>query len=100
MTMYPVCTPVPQYPRCEKAARNIGLLRVAMFVVCPFAFALLLSVILHSCVDRQRRRWYAAKQAAKARDDAALIAMRADPNASVQEENKAAEAIQARIRGE
>jgi hypothetical protein len=95
MTMYPVCTDMPHTPRCEKSARNLGLLRVAMFVVGPLVMSLALSILLHAFVDRQRRKWYMQKQAARAKLQAAEIAAQSDPN----EETNAAAAIQARIRG-
>ena len=49
------------------ADRNLGLLRVALFVVGPFMVALLIAIILHTAVERQRARWqkYKAQMAAQ-----------------------------------
>jgi len=53
VTLYPVCSGMPPTPRCEKADRNIGLLRVAIFFVGPLLVALFLSIFLHVFVERQ-----------------------------------------------
>lgn len=95
MTLYPVCGLAPPEPRCEKSARNLGIIRMMMFVLLPLLLAFALSILLHAAVDRQRRKWYIEKQAARARQVAAELAAAADPN----EENNAAASIQARIRG-
>ena len=48
VTLYPVCASVPPTPRCEKADRNLGLLRVTIFVIGPLLLALIFSIFLHS----------------------------------------------------
>ena len=55
--MYPLACGSP----CA-ADRNLGLLRVALFVVGPFLVALLLAIILHTAVERQRQRWQKYKR--------------------------------------
>ena len=52
ITMYPVCYHLPPHPRCEKPARNIGVLKCAIFVAGPFILAMLISVTVHWSVDR------------------------------------------------
>jgi hypothetical protein len=48
---------MPAVPRCEKSDRNIGLVRVTLFVVLPLMLGLMLSLLLHWCVERQRKKW-------------------------------------------
>ena len=55
MTLYPVCSAVPAKPRCEKSDRNIGLLRLEAYAVLPLLMALLVSIVLHICVERQQK---------------------------------------------
>jgi len=57
LTLYPTCAGAPPAPICEKSQRNIGLLRVTMFVVGPLLLAILISIVIHCAVDRQRKRW-------------------------------------------
>lgn len=55
LTLYPVCNSVmPPKPLCEKVAINIGYLRVAVFVLGPFIYALLFSILIHFCVEQKR----------------------------------------------
>ena len=53
ITLYPVCNGMPPTPRCDKADRNIGALRVGIFLVGPLLVALFLSILLHVFVERQ-----------------------------------------------
>ena len=65
ITLYPSCSGVPPVPVCDKAHRNIGLLRFSLFVIGPLTVGLLLSVFLHWCVERQRTSWYAEQKKQK-----------------------------------
>jgi hypothetical protein len=67
-TLYPTCSPMlAPSPICNKAERNIGLVRSSVFVGGPFIIALLLSIALHCCVDHNKQR-IATEERLKARD--------------------------------
>jgi len=53
LSLYPVCEGMPPGPQCVKSAVNIGYMRVTVFLLCPFIFSLLLSILIHFCVDKQ-----------------------------------------------
>jgi len=66
LTLYPVCEGVPSEPQCVKAAVNIGYIRVTVFVIAPTLFALLLSIVIHYCLDSKERESNRALRIAKA----------------------------------
>ena len=63
LTLYPVCGGVPPTPRCDKADRNIGLLRMAVFVMGPLLIALVISIFLHVFVEREEKKMIKKKEA-------------------------------------
>ena len=62
VTLYPVCSAIPASPRCEKSDRNLGLMRMGIFISGPLCVALIISIFLHWCVDRQRQKWDAKQK--------------------------------------
>jgi len=65
VTLYPVCASVPPTPRCEKADRNLGLLRVTIFVIGPLLVALIFSIFLHIFVEYEKKHIDKKKAAAR-----------------------------------
>ena len=63
LTLYPYCGFVPPTPKCEKADRNIGLLRMAVFVMGPLLIALVISIFLHVFVEREEKKMIKKKEA-------------------------------------
>ena len=65
LSLYPVCSGMPPVPRCDKAHRNLGLLRASIFGAGPLCAALLISIFLHWFVERQREHHAKVKREAR-----------------------------------
>jgi len=55
LTLYPVCEGATPEPICAKTEVNIGFLRVTVFILGPFITALLISIMIHFCVDHKEK---------------------------------------------
>merc|ERR1711907_269715 len=62
-TLYPSCSEVVLEPNCLETELNYGNVRAVIFVVLPFLFSLIISIVVHTFVDRYEDKKLAREKA-------------------------------------